>query len=28
MLAVANRPLAGTVVLDFGQVYQGPYATC
>ncbi|HEV8679250.1 MAG TPA: CoA transferase [Stellaceae bacterium] len=23
----ANRPLAGVVVLDFGQVYQGPYAT-
>jgi crotonobetainyl-CoA:carnitine CoA-transferase CaiB-like acyl-CoA transferase len=23
----ANRPLAGIVVLDFGQVYQGPYAT-
>src|SRR6188474_1682329 len=22
-----NRPLAGIVVLDFGQVYQGPYAT-
>jgi CoA:oxalate CoA-transferase len=22
-----NRPLAGVVVLDFGQVYQGPYAT-
>src|SRR6201984_301653 len=27
MLAGANRPLAGIVVLDFGQVYQGPYAT-
>jgi len=27
MPAVANRPLAGIVVLDFGQVYQGPYAT-
>ncbi|HEX5452734.1 MAG TPA: CoA transferase [Stellaceae bacterium] len=25
--ASANRPLAGIVVLDFGQVYQGPYAT-
>jgi CoA:oxalate CoA-transferase len=23
----ANRPLAGIVVLDLGQVYQGPYAT-
>jgi CoA:oxalate CoA-transferase len=23
----ANRPLAGIVILDFGQVYQGPYAT-
>ena len=23
----ANLPLAGVVVLDFGQVYQGPYAT-
>ncbi len=23
----ANHPLAGVVVLDFGQVYQGPYAT-
>ena len=22
-----NLPLAGVVVLDFGQVYQGPYAT-
>ena len=22
-----NRPLAGITVLDFGQVYQGPYAT-
>ena len=27
MPAGANRPLAGTVVLDLGQVYQGPYAT-
>src|SRR5438067_13774957 len=27
MLAGANRPLAGIIVLDFGQVYQGPYAT-
>jgi hypothetical protein len=27
MLAGANRPLTGIVVLDFGQVYQGPYAT-
>src|SRR5215469_3089692 len=27
MLAGANRPLAGIVILDFGQVYQGPYAT-
>jgi crotonobetainyl-CoA:carnitine CoA-transferase CaiB-like acyl-CoA transferase len=27
MVAGANRPLAGIVVLDFGQVYQGPYAT-
>src|SRR3954453_9086759 len=27
MSAGANRPLAGIVVLDFGQVYQGPYAT-
>src|SRR5436853_5633486 len=27
MPAGANRPLAGIVVLDFGQVYQGPYAT-
>jgi crotonobetainyl-CoA:carnitine CoA-transferase CaiB-like acyl-CoA transferase len=25
--ADANRPLAGIVVLDFGRVYQGPYAT-
>src|ERR1700740_3206645 len=25
--ARANSPLAGIVVLDFGQVYQGPYAT-
>jgi CoA:oxalate CoA-transferase len=23
----ANTPLAGVVVLDFGQVYQGPYAS-
>ena len=23
----ADRPLTGIVVLDFGQVYQGPYAT-
>ena len=23
----ANLPLAGVTVLDFGQVYQGPYAT-
>ena len=27
MPAGANRPLAGITVLDFGQVYQGPYAT-
>jgi CoA:oxalate CoA-transferase len=27
MTARANMPLAGVVVLDFGQVYQGPYAT-
>jgi len=26
-VAGANRPLAGVVVLDLGQVYQGPYAT-
>jgi len=26
-MARANRPLAGITVLDFGQVYQGPYAT-
>jgi crotonobetainyl-CoA:carnitine CoA-transferase CaiB-like acyl-CoA transferase len=26
-VAPANRPLDGVVVLDFGQVYQGPYAT-
>jgi crotonobetainyl-CoA:carnitine CoA-transferase CaiB-like acyl-CoA transferase len=26
MPASANRPLAGVIVLDFGQVYQGPYA--
>jgi CoA:oxalate CoA-transferase len=25
--ARANTPLAGIIVLDFGQVYQGPYAT-
>ena len=25
--ARANQPLAGITVLDFGQVYQGPYAT-
>ena len=25
--AHANRPLAGVTVIDFGQVYQGPYAT-
>ena len=25
--ADAGRPLAGITVLDFGQVYQGPYAT-
>ncbi|MBV9861083.1 MAG: CoA transferase [Alphaproteobacteria bacterium] len=25
--ARANRPLAGVTILDFGQVYQGPYAT-
>ena len=23
----SNLPLAGVAVLDFGQVYQGPYAT-
>lgn len=23
----ANRPLAGVTVIDFGQIYQGPYAT-
>ena len=23
----ANRPLAGITVIDFGQIYQGPYAT-
>ena len=22
-----NRPLAGITVLDFGQIYQGPYAS-
>jgi CoA:oxalate CoA-transferase len=27
MMARANMPLAGITVLDFGQVYQGPYAT-
>ena len=27
LMTGANRPLAGIVVLDFGQVYQGPYAT-
>ena len=27
MPAGDNRPLASIVVLDFGQVYQGPYAT-
>jgi CoA:oxalate CoA-transferase len=27
MTARANMPLAGITVLDFGQVYQGPYAT-
>src|SRR5215831_15544321 len=27
MLADANRPLAGIIVLDFGQVFQGSYAT-
>ncbi|MBV9015233.1 MAG: CoA transferase, partial [Alphaproteobacteria bacterium] len=26
-MARGNRPLAGVIVLDFGQVYQGPYAT-
>jgi CoA:oxalate CoA-transferase len=26
-VARANTPLAGVVVLDFGQVYQGPYAS-
>jgi crotonobetainyl-CoA:carnitine CoA-transferase CaiB-like acyl-CoA transferase len=26
-VARANRPLAGVTVLDFGQVYQGPYAS-
>jgi CoA:oxalate CoA-transferase len=24
---VANRPLSGITVLDFGQIFQGPYAT-
>ena len=27
MTVRANMPLAGITVLDFGQVYQGPYAT-
>ena len=27
MTEVHNLPLAGVVVLDFGQVFQGPYAT-
>ncbi len=27
MTVSANMPLAGVTVLDFGQVYQGPYAT-
>jgi CoA:oxalate CoA-transferase len=27
MPAGTNRPLAGIIVLDLGQVYQGPYAT-
>src|SRR5215472_9495570 len=27
MTARRNMPLAGVTVLDFGQVYQGPYAT-
>lgn len=27
MTSHANTPLAGIVVLDFGQVYQGPYAS-
>jgi crotonobetainyl-CoA:carnitine CoA-transferase CaiB-like acyl-CoA transferase len=27
MPAGANRLLAGIVVVDFGQVYKGPYAT-
>src|SRR5256886_1306277 len=26
-MARPTRPLAGIIVLDFGQVYQGPYAT-
>jgi crotonobetainyl-CoA:carnitine CoA-transferase CaiB-like acyl-CoA transferase len=26
-MTLPNRPLAGVTVLDFGQVYQGPYAT-
>jgi CoA:oxalate CoA-transferase len=26
-VARANRPLSGVTVLDFGQVYQGPYAS-
>jgi hypothetical protein len=28
MPADANRPLAGIVVLDFGQVYQEPVIAC
>ena len=27
MMERANRPLAGLVVVDFGQIFQGPYAT-
>ena len=27
MSDIPNLPLAGIVVLDFGQVFQGPYAT-
>src|SRR5690348_17096546 len=27
MVKNMNRPLGGIIVLDFGQVYQGPYAT-
>ena len=26
-MGLPDRPLAGVTVLDFGQVYQGPYAT-